>query len=244
MIHVQERSLSQPKTHQSSSMKSPLVFAVMAAATLSANAVVFFDDFSSTTITDQPQGHLGGWFPADQFSFGQWYGDTNESGTTLEIANSNLTVSTDSTFRSTVMLLDPATFTDGAGSYLVTVSVTGGQFDTGSGRVLVWGGSGYDLSLSSGNGIEVRPKAGDLIAKGGTSVEDLGDLSINSVGTHSLQFDYDGTSAVAIFLGLSRTGWPEPEISYGSITLTYIPEPSAALLSALSLAGLLARRRR
>lgn len=226
--------------------RSIIAIFVSAIAAIPANAVVFFDDFSSGSVSNASSGYIGGWY-GSLFGFGQWYGPSQELNTTIEIDGGSLTVSTDSPFRSAVMLFEPSDFSDGAGQYLVTLTVSGYTSGAGNGLVRVWSGSGYDLTGQTGNAVFVRPEVGDFTVFGDSetvSVSSLGSLEIDTTGTHTLQINYDGTSAVGIFLGVTTVESPQPTIEYGSISLALIPEPSTSVLGLVSVSMLLMQRRR
>ena len=158
-----------------------------------------------------------------------------------------MTVTTTSpgSYRSAVMLFEPALFTDGAGEYRVTINVAGYVGDMNdSGLVSVWSGSGYDLSGSSGDAIWVNTQSTPFTAQGGATVSELGSLAITGTGIHTLQFTYDGTSAIGIFLGATTTAYPFPTVEYGSMELALVPEPSSAMLGGMALCALLLRRKR
>jgi len=208
-------------------------------STSSAHAAIYFDDFTSGSVTDEANGYIGGFY-SPHWDFDQWYGVSNEAF----ISNGSLSVSSTSGLRGAFILFEPDLFIDGAGEYAVTVNVSGDFSALDPAVVRVWSGSGYDLSNDSADAIEVKPQGGIFEAKGNATVSDLGRLEMTESGTFSLQFTYDGTSAIGVFLGAETNGWPFPEVDYNSMTLALIPEPSSALLACFSLTALLTRRKR
>ncbi len=216
-----------------------LAIIMMAATAVSSQAALYTDDFSSGSVTNQVNGYIGGWFGSN-FNFQQWYGGVGYA----VITGGNLRVSSDSAYRSAVILFDPTSL-EGAGRYRITVDVssyTGDVNDRGLARV--WSGEGYDLSGSSGNGISVSCEAGTFTASGSATVSDLGSFEITGAGNHEFEFTYDGIGAVGIFLGAETGGYPFPQLDYNSISVAAIPEPSCAMLGCFALSAMLLRRRR
>jgi len=206
----------------------------------SAHAAIYFDDFTSGSVTDEPNGYIGGFY-GNHWNFNQWYGVSTEAA----ISNDSLTVTSTSGLRGAFILFEPDLFIDGAGEYFVTVNVSGNFSQSNDPAVVrLWGGAGYDLTNNSADGIFVNAQTGVFTAFGTATASDLGRLDITESGTFSLQFTYDGISAIGVFLGAETGGYPFPLVDYNSLTLAVIPEPSSALLACLSLTALLVRRKR
>lgn len=220
-------------------------FLVICGAFLSpaAEAVIFADDFSSSTLTTNPNGYLGGWY-SSQISFGEWVADTGHAS----ISGGLATVDSTSGVRSLAIVIDPANFS-GAGTHTLTFDVSSYSGDgDDTGLVRIWQGSGYNLGLDSADGIQVDTQAGSFEAFGSAEAEQLADFSFTTTGSaYSIDFDYDGSSAVGIFLGVQTSAWPFPEASFDNISLSSaaaIPEPTGALSASLIVLGLLWRNRK
>jgi hypothetical protein len=217
-----------------------LAIIMMATTVVSTQAALYTNDFSSGSVTNQVTGYIGGWFGSN-FNFQQWYGGTGNA----DITAGSLTVSSDSGYRSAVILFEPAAFLEGAGRYRITVDVSSYTGDANDrGLVRVWSGAGYDLSGSTGNGISVSSEAGTFTAFGSATVADLGSLEITSTGNHVFEFTYDGIGAVGIFLGAETAGYPFPQMDYNSISVVAVPETSSAILGCFAWSVMLVRRRR
>jgi len=160
-------------------------------------------------------------------------------------------VTSTSGYRGAVILFEPDLFIDGAGEYLVTVNVSGNfSVSNDPAVVRIWSGAGYNLNHDSAAAIFVNAQTGAFTALGTATATDLGRLDITESGIFSVQFTFDGTSAIGIFLGAQTGGWPFPEVDYDSLTVAMIsgsaviPEPSSALLVCVSLTALFVRRKR
>lgn len=226
-------------------MKAAQMMTYMAACLVlnmqSASGGVLEIDFSTSTLNNQATGHLGGWF-SDQMSFGEWYGPADA----INMGDHGLTVynSTTSSFRGTVIFLDPLLFGGEAGTYRLQFDVTEISFfsdsnnpDTpisgtpgvnGSGWVGIVEVNGYNLDLDSGDAIFVNttpPNAGAVFAAlGNASIQDLATLVIETTGSYGMDFTYSGTGAVGLALGSIDSSWPHTLINYDNVVL--IPELS------------------
>jgi hypothetical protein len=208
-------------------------------------------DFSSETIEDQANGYLGGWF-GNPMSFDQWYGASSDAS----ISGGQLNVTTTSGYRGAVLLLDSSAFEPfGAGSYTLTYDVTSFSLSNGAStsaddfaEVRIWSGSGYDLTNTTGNALSVSPQNGSFTAQGTATVNLLASGQVNSTGiANTLQFEYDGTSAIGLFFGAITGNWPFPDVSYDNLSIgpVAVPEPgSIALYCGLLTGGLIMLRRR
>jgi len=207
-------------------------------------------DFSSETIENQANGFVGGWF-GGSMSFDQWYGDSSDAS----IGGGQLNVSSTSAFRGAVLLLDSSAFAPfGAGNYTLTFDVTSFSLSNGASssaddfaEVRIWSGSGYDLTNTTGNALAVSPQNGSFTAQGNASVNLLASRQVDSTGiANTLQFEYDGTSAIGLFLGAMTGGWPFPNVSYDNVSIgpVAVPEPGSVALYCGFATGLLIILRR
>ena len=215
----------------------------LAAATLlaipAANAVIFSDDFSSSSTANISFGYLGGWF-SPQVSFGQWFGNSSEasiSGGTLEVN------STASDARGAFIVLAPEAFPS-AGTFTLNYDIT--AFTQGaaanSATVRVFTGSGYDLTLSSGNALILNPQTGSVTPQGSATAALAASTSVTGTGPGSLPFTRGSDDAVAIFFGVSGAAFPFPSMSVDNVSV--VPEPHEyAALAGLGLLGFAVWRR-
>lgn len=232
------------KTNILAAVRLCLLPIVALAGDLKASTVVFQENFTTTSISGQPNPYLGGWF-VPQVALQQWTGPSEASITT-----GTLTVTATSGTRTAGIVLPPTLFL-GAGNYKLTLDVTGYAGDANDyGVVTVWAGSGYGAAGETGNSLVVDTYTASLSAKGTAVVSLLASQSFTAAGARELTFSYDGTSAVALFLGATTGGYPFPEVAFDNISITavpepeVIPEPSVMALSAVLAAGALMRRRR
>lgn len=231
-----------------------LVLPILASTgSVKAATVVFQEDFSSSTIVGNGNPYYGGWY-SPQVTAGKWNGAYEAS-----ITSSELRVNPTSGTRSAGLILDPSKFS-APGQYTLTFDVTSFQVDGGPaddfGLVSVWSGSGYDLTRTSGSALILDTYSAQLKGADGATTKELGSLTFRDTGTKQITFNYDGTSAVALFFGASTGGWPFPTVKYDNINLTMpslsmrpgntpVPEPSVMMLSAVvGMAGCFIRRRK
>jgi hypothetical protein len=197
------------------------------------HAAVAIFDFSTETIEDRFNGYVGGWY-GNNLDFDQWYG----SATDVSISGSNLIVGSTAPndARSAVVILDPAVFAvDGAGDYSLTFDLSAftmsdSQPNTGDDVAFasIWSGSGYDLSGRSGNALFVSPGLGTITPQGTASASEIARGEFSSAANGLIvDFTYDGSSAIFIFLGaLEQGGWPFPTASFANVSVSPVPEPS------------------
>jgi len=216
---------------------------------------VFKDDFSSTSLSDKPNGYLGGWY-GNHVAFGEWVkGDWN-----VQASGGALQVSTTGGFRGAAVLLSPALFKE-AGSYTLSFDISNYSGESNnSASVSIWSGKGYDLTNSSANALILDAQNNQLRTEGSASSVKLASANPVANGSYSINFTYDGTSAVALFLGATTNGWPFPSLTYDNVSVAPVVSPSAspappasavpelstpwALGVLLSFGGLTHRRRR
>lgn len=231
-------------------MKLQVVFATLC-CTFSAFTVsnaqsatgIFHDDFSSGHVHQNGNPYIGGWFNS-QVAFKQWTASRGNA----QITAGTLDVTSTSDTRSAALVLSPSAFA-GAGDYELQFDIK--SFKGGANNELfaaVWAGSGYDLSKKTGNALIVDTYTGALRTEGSASSELLANGSyIATADGNSLKFRYDGSSAIAIFLGAKTKKHPFPEGSFDNVSITkidVIPEPSVTALLGLALSSLLFVRRR
>ncbi|WP_411825728.1 PEP-CTERM sorting domain-containing protein [Luteolibacter sp. AS25] len=209
-----------------------------------AQTIVFNDDFSSSAIKKSGNPYVGGWFEP-QLGFQKWTSSDNAS-----ISSGALTINSTSATRSAGIVISPSLF-DGAGDYVLTFDLKDYTGDSNDSAIAtIWAGSGYDLSFKSGNALIVDTYSASLSQSGTAVTQQLASTYLNeSSNGNQMTFSYDGTSAVAVFLGVKTEGYPFPSATYDNVSITKasvaaVPEPNVAML--LGIAGtcvLLARRR-
>ncbi|NLF17056.1 MAG: PEP-CTERM sorting domain-containing protein [Lentisphaerae bacterium] len=222
---------------------------------VSAGAVsVYVEDFGGATLTNRENGYVGGFY-GNQLALGQWFG----SGRKVAVGAGVLTVLHDTgSTRFAGVVLDPGIFGGQAGRYLLSFDVKEialSQQGVGNpamgvthrGRVDVWQGHGYDVENDSADSLWANSFSGTLTPKGNASASRLESLTFGEAGDgYTLAFDYDGSSAVALFFGADKTAYPHLTVVYDNIVIapTHAPEPSTALMTALGLGMVCWRRRR
>lgn len=199
-----------------------------------AATVVYSENFSSSTLTSNGNPYLGGWF-TPQTAFQQWVGSNDGAAS---ITTGALTVTPTSGTRTAGVVLSPGIF-PAAGSYTLSFDVT--AYNTAASdpaKVTIWSGKDYGAS-NTGNSIQIDTYNAQLTGHGSATTSLLGSANITSTGssTQSITFNYDGTSAVALFFGAATDGWPFPTATYDNITVTQnspvvIPEPSVSAFAA------------
>jgi len=193
------------------------------------HAAVATYDFSSETLVDEFNGYLGGWY-GNNFAFDQWYGDFTNSSITGSASEVSSTAPDDE--RSSVVLLAPSEFSSqGAGDYELRFDLTGFTLSDGlSGGndfafASIWSGSGYDLSAATGNALFVEQ--GFITPQGTAVANEIARVELTSQANNlNLGFTYDGTSAIAIYLGAGEDGgYPFPTALFENVQVVAVPEP-------------------
>lgn len=217
-----------------------------------ADAAVYSQDFTSPPFTVPNKGAttFGGGSPTG--TFGEWIaGDGNITSNN----NTLVTSDTSDTSRSGGVMLDPSLFAaTGAGAYSITFDIVsfgpaGSAVPEGGGvsptawqdalaMVSVWAGSGYGLGNQGKDVLILNAQAGALQVGDvtGNAVSTLlvsQNYASTSFGTYTLTFNYDGTSAVAVFMGVKSAGWEFPRVVYDNLVINAVPEPSSAALAML-----------
>ncbi len=206
---------------------------------LTQGAVVFSENFSSTTLSGKVNPYLGGWY-TPQVAFEEWCGPAEATitvGGALQVAPTFGT-------RSAGIFLSPQGMS-GPGTYTLTFDLLSYSGDPNDHAIVsVWAGSGYDLSGSSANTLVLDTQTASLNALGAATAGQLATATFDSAGTHQLQFSYDGTSAITLFFGAQTGGWPFPTAVFDNIGVSSVnPVPEPASASLLLLAGWLLSRR-
>jgi hypothetical protein len=119
---------------------------------------------------------------------------------------------TKNNFRMAGTFIDPTNFNGVAGGYAINFDIIGA--DPGRGQVYVGQGSGYDLSGTTSNAIELDLASGGfatyggLTAVGSAQVETLVNVELDeqTSANKTFLFQYDGSSALAIAFGGYNTG--------------------------------------
>lgn len=220
-------------------VKHLIPLAALAVALPAAQAQIFSDDFSSGSVANVSYGYLGGWF-SPQVAFKQWFGNSAEA----EISGGGLTVqSTASSARGAFLVLAPGDF-PGGGTYTLNYDIS--AYTQGnaanSATVRVWTGSGYDLTLATGNAWVLNPQTGVVSTEGSAVATLAASASITGTGPGSLSFTRGAGDAVAIFFGVTGAGWPFPSMTVDGMSV--VPEPHEyAALAGLGLLGFAVWRR-
>ncbi|MGJ8672576.1 PEP-CTERM sorting domain-containing protein [Rubritalea sp.] len=214
-----------------------------AVATTHGSTIIYSEDFSDTVLLENGNPYLGGYY-GNTVEFGEYAGDEMRIAITAE---DTLKVTADSILSSAGVIIDPNSFTPGAGTYTLSfdiVSYVAGAGDFSS--VSIWSGSNYG-SDSSPDALILDTYLNELATAGDATSERLSYETYTSTGSaYSLTFDYDGTSAIALFFGAeNNNGFPFPVIEYDNITITSAAVPEPTSMSLLALGGLtLALRRK
>ncbi|YCM43316.1 PEP-CTERM sorting domain-containing protein [Verrucomicrobiaceae bacterium 227] len=211
-----------------------------------AATILYLEDFSSPNRANTTVPYLGGWY-GNEIDFGDVVGPSNHVSITV---TETLGLSNDTTsYRSAAIVIDPAVFTSGAGTYTLKYDITAYNGDSNDqADIRVWQGSGYDFNPpSSGNALIVDTQQGALIPQLSAAANQVASDIRTTTGTDfTVNFNYDGVSAVGIFLGSTNTGGTQPRIEFDNIRIEApdsIPEPSSAILALLATGLILVRRR-
>lgn len=207
-----------------------------------ASTVIYDEDFSNASLLANGNPYLGGWF-GNNVEFGEYAGD---SGRTSITPDETLKVISDTNLSSAAVILDPATFTPGAGTYTLSFGIVNYEAEVGDfATVSIWAGSGYGSS-STGDALILNTYDSTLDTAGAATSELLSYVTYTSAGArYSQTFEYDGSSAIALFFGAeNNNGYPFPEFEFDNVTITSaaVPEPSS--LSLMALGGVLLTMRR
>jgi len=204
--------------------------------------VVFEDNFTSGSITNQVNPYHGGWF-SPQIAVNTWYG----GHTYASIGSGALHVMSDSGVRSAGIFLPPSLFF-GNGAYSLEFDVTAYSGDVNDSAIVsVWQGSNYDL-FSSPNAVVLNTLSASLTTMGSASSAELIRGTYQNPGANlTLDFNYDGSSGIALFFGATTGAYPFPSVTFDNVSLrklAAVPEPSTVTLIALFSCVFVGKRRR
>ena len=106
--------------------------------------------------------------------------------------------------------------------------------DLRNGEVRIWSGSGFNPALNSADALVANTQTGNLTTSGTVVSELLASLVVTATGSgYTLDFEYDGFSAIALFFGANTAGWPFHTIAYDNLVI--VPEISSGLLVSIVL---------
>lgn len=193
---------------------------VVAASASQLNAQVYETDFSGFTagnefLKDFNISLGGDSFPTNfkEVDFEQWGMTNNGNDFAGGVAQPQTSGGTNN-LKMMGVFLDPARFS-GAGQYTISFDLTGDASGNNAYRAYVFAGSGYDLTGTTNNRLDLSLSSGGfggwsgLTADGdGTAiasqlVERILDTEASTAGTSeiSIDFTYDGSSAIAFAVG-------------------------------------------
>ncbi|MGJ8656042.1 MAG: PEP-CTERM sorting domain-containing protein [Akkermansiaceae bacterium] len=227
------------------------IIIIASALPLYAGPVVYSEDFSAATLPSTTQANLGG------RSSLATYGEISVASS-ASIVDEALLLSSTSGFRGIGIAFEAGDLLP-AGSYSLTLDITNFELTadretniSDSLRVNIFTGNDFETETNTNDRIYLNAQTGELQERGGSGTSNLV-ITENynftddpNTGSIELNFDYDGSDALAIFVGAVSDGYPHPNITVDNITLTSVdavPEPSSALLLSLSSLILLRRKR-
>lgn len=232
-----------------------LIFSLNLAVNASAE-IIYYEDFSGSFATVDSNSLVFGGSASNSghrtLGFNQFGGQTTL--TNLSAIGGTLGIASTSTNRRGVsLILDPTIFTPGAGDYRVSFDVsnyTAGSGASPAGVFLLYAASGYNIApANNGNArvvVNASTAAGtplSMFGSAGASINGLVDNSVNGNGSVSVDFTYDGSSAIGLLVG-SNFG-TSYQIDNLTVQTASVPEPNSLLLiSSLGLATVAVRRRR
>ena len=230
-----------------------------------ASPVVFSEDFSTTILPTNTQAHLGG--NISLATFGEISVAANAS-----IVNETLELSSTSGFRGIGIAFDADQLVAGT-SYTLSVDIIDFELSSRFGSnfadsldINVFTGNDFLADNNNSDRLFLNAQSGELQNRNGsaTATEVVSESVISfqdspNTGSIELNFDYDGSDSLAIFLGAVSDGFPHPTVTIDNITLSEsepgsggsssdievgtVPEPSSVLLLSLSSLALLRRKR-
>jgi len=209
-------------------------------------SLIYQEDFSAPSTFNSANPYIGGFY-GSPLAFQQIALPSGRTAITAE--ELVITNTASSAHRGAAIVIDPALFS-GPGMYQLSYDIPAGTFAGGdTANVQIWEGSGYEFA-SSPNALIVDTLSGSFRPQGSAIVSLLADASPASTGTDfTIDFNFDGTSAIGIFLGLQNSdGFPFSSVNYDNIRIetasTPIPEVSgAAFLGLLMVSSFFGRRR-
>ncbi len=206
---------------------------------------VFSDDFSTSTKFNSGNPYVGGFY-SPQLPLQKWTGNNGD----VTISSGEMKVTSTNSVRSAGIILGNTLF-DGAGEYVLAFdmkSYTGASNNTAFASV--WSASGFQIGANNNSSIVVDTFSAQLNALGNSQAAKLAEATFNTVGNgKTVNFTYDGTSAVGLFLGVTTQGFPFPIATFDNVVVSKvvadpIPEPSLTLLLGFAAFGSTLMRRR
>ena len=202
---------------------------------------IYEEDFTTTMLPNSTQATVGFFNTNTPF-------DVIAADSDASIANGVLSVNTTSGFRGVGIILDPASFV-GVGTYDFTFDITAFNDNGNTENSVVaniFEGSGYDLG-DNGDALRLDSQLGTLVGLGSATASQIASQEYTAAANAvTLQFDYDGSSAVAIFLGIQTDDFPFPSAQFDnfSVSTSAVPEPSSLLYLSVLPGFLLLRKRK
>ena len=221
-----------------------------------ASPVVFSEDFTSTRLAPNSlQANLGG--VETLATFGEISVSSDAS-----IENGALVLTSSSGFRGVGIAFEASQLVAGA-TYNLSLDVIDFELSSPFGsnfndsfQINVYTGNSFLPDSDNSERLFLNSQSGELEVRNGsaTSTEILSENIFSfgdspNTGSVELSFNYDGSDALAIFLGAVSDGFPFPEITIDNIVLSEesgnnsVPEPRSVLLLSLSSLLLLRRKR-
>lgn len=160
-------------------LSAMLSMAFASSASVQASTVVFSEDFSTSTLANNPNGYLGGFY-TPQVAFGQWVGSNDG----VSITTGVMTAAPTSATRTGGIVLSPSLFAEaGPGTYTLTFDITSYSGSSNNNALVsVWSGAGYDLSLSSSSSLIVDTYAAQFTPSGSATASLLASGTYTSAG--------------------------------------------------------------
>ena len=205
-----------------------------------ATTVIYEEDFTNTVLPSSTQATVG-------FFNGNTAFDVIGVAANASVSGGALSVNTTGGFRGIGIILDPASFV-GVGTYDFTFDITSfnDNGNTGSSVMAnIFEGSGYDQG-NNGDALRLDAQLGTLVGLGSATANEISSGVFTAAANEiTLQFEYDGSSAVAIFVGVETDSFPFPTAQFDnfSVSTSAVPEPSSLLYLSVLPSFLLLRRR-
>lgn len=224
---------------------STLALTMLSVSISATAAVVFTEDFSSSTLTENRDViELGGATP--EVVAGQWFSSTNGIAINNELQLTNFN---ENRSRGVGIWLDSSTWDIGAVTVAFDVLdyVVGGSDSESFFQAYFADGvnstdSAVGFDVHAGGGVDPQ-----LSVTGSTIAGLIGDRNTitANVTQATFTFNFTGEENIGlVFHNMSGVTGSMPVYSVDNLTVTTVPEPSSAILLALGGIGLLTHRRR